>query len=104
MPLSQTQKKQFRKIAHQLKPVILIGDKGLSENVHKEIDRALEDHELIKIKVRASDRDTKKTEIAEICSAHQAELIQQVGNIAVFYRSARKPNPKLSAILKFSQN
>lgn len=104
MPLSQTQKKQFRKIAHQLKPVILIGDKGLSDNVNKEINRALEDHELIKIKMRAGDREAKKADVAAICTEHQAELIQQVGNMAIFYRSAKKPNPKLSEILKFSQS
>ena len=103
MPLSQTQKKQFRKIAHQLKPVILIGDKGLSEGLHKEIDRALEDHELVKIKLRGGNRENKKADTSAIASEHGAELVQQVGNIATFYRSAKQPNPKLSALLKYSQ-
>ena len=51
MSLSPEQRREYRAIAHNLKPVIIVGDKGLSEGLQEELERALNDHELIKIKV-----------------------------------------------------
>jgi RNA-binding protein len=99
-PLSQAQKKQFRTIGHQLNPIVTLGDSGLSANVKKELNRALEDHELIKIKVPAAERTEKQKLIDSICQSGQCELIQRVGNVALLYRAAKKPNPKLSNIIK----
>ena len=85
MPLKAAQKKNLRGQAHHLKPVVTVADKGLSETVVAEIERALNDHELIKIKLRG-DRDIRKTwtlSIAELC---KAELIQSIGQVACFYR------------------
>ena len=99
--LSQAQKRQFRTIGHQLKPVVSIGDAGLSENVEKELDRALEDHELIKVKIPAGDKSFKDQLITEMCEKTESQLVQQVGKIALIYRAAKKAKPKLSNILKF---
>lgn len=96
MSLSPAQKKQFRTIGHSLNPIVTVAAKGLSEGVQLEIDRALEDHELIKVKFAVGDRDVKRTLIKTLCDQVQAELVQEIGNIALIYRAALEPNPKLS--------
>lgn len=100
MPLAQDQKKRFRQIGHHLKPVVMIADKGLTENVLAELERALEDHELIKVKLAVLDREDKHTLIAAICEESGAEVVQSIGKIALIYRAAKKPNPRLSNVLR----
>lgn len=96
MSLSPAQRREYRAIAHNLKPVIIIGDKGLSEGLLQELDRALNDHELIKVKVASTERDVRQEVIAELCKASGAELVQTIGKIAVILRRAKQPNPRLS--------
>jgi RNA-binding protein len=91
--------KQFRTIGHQLSPVVIVAN-GLSDNINAEINRALKDHELIKIKVHAEDRDEKKQLVAEICKNSGAELVQLIGHVALIYKAAKNPNPKLSNLLR----
>ena len=64
----------------------MIGQNGLSDNVHMEIDNALSHHELIKIRVPGQERKDKKAMIDGICEKHNADLIQSIGNVAVLYR------------------
>lgn len=104
MKLAPQDKKHFRTIAHSLSPVVTIAQKGLTESVSEELERALSEHELIKIKIFAADRDARKALTEEICKLAKAELIQSVGNVAVIYRAADKPNPKLSNILRFQKH
>jgi RNA-binding protein len=94
MGLTERQKKFLRREAHNLKPVISVGDKGVTPALLKELDGALEHHELIKIRVRAGDRETRDASIAELVAATGALLVSRVGNIAALYRPQRK-NPKL---------
>lgn len=101
MKQSAHDKKHLRTIAHSLSPVVTIAQKGLTENVNEEIDRALSRHELIKIKIFAADRDSRKELTQQICEISGAELIQSIGNVAVIFRACEKPNPKLSNILRF---
>jgi RNA-binding protein len=96
MSLTPEQKKQLRALGHRLNPIVTVAGKGLSENIQLEVDRALEDHELIKVKFAVADRDSKRQLIAQLCEIVEAQLIQQIGNIALLYRPARTPNPKLS--------
>ncbi|MDY6891305.1 MAG: YhbY family RNA-binding protein [Pseudomonadota bacterium] len=96
MSLTPEQKKQLRTLGHRLNPIVTVAGKGLSENIQLEVDRALEDHELIKVKFAVADRDSKRQLIAQLCEIVEAQLIQQIGNIALLYRPARTPNPKLS--------
>ncbi|MAA60079.1 MAG: ribosome assembly RNA-binding protein YhbY [Alcanivorax sp.] len=103
MALTQDQKKRFRKLAHHLKPVVLVSENGLSEGVMNELDRALEDHELIKIRVNTMDREDKVAIINEICAQCGAELAQVIGKMAVLYRPAKKQNPKLSNLVRLQQ-
>jgi len=96
MSLSSAQRREYRAIAHNLKPIIIIGDKGLSEGLMQELDRALDDHELIKVKVASNDREARAEIINELCSQSGAELVQTIGKIAIVMRRAKQPNPKLS--------
>lgn len=100
MSLTSTQKKQFRTIGHKLNPIITVAGNGLSENILLEADRALEDHELIKVKFAVGDRDTKKQLITEMAKIVEALIVQEIGNVALFYRAAKSPDPKLSNLLR----
>ncbi|MBQ0832040.1 MULTISPECIES: ribosome assembly RNA-binding protein YhbY [unclassified Marinobacter] len=100
MSLSPQQRREYRAIAHNLKPVIIVGDKGLTENLQEELDRALTDHELIKIKVASQDREARQEAISALCESSGAEVVQTIGKIAVIMRRAKKPNPKLSNLLR----
>ena len=76
----------------------MLGQNGLTENVMAEIDAALDHHELIKIKIRAGDRETRDQLIEEICQKTGAENILRTGNILTIYRQNRtKPVIKLPA-------
>ncbi len=100
MSLTAAQKKQFRSIGHNLNPIVMVAGNGLTENVQLEVDRALEDHELIKVKFSVGDRDVKKALIKTLCEQVQAEIVQEIGNIALMYRASEEPNPKLSNLLR----
>ncbi|MFI3190268.1 RNA-binding protein [Crenothrix sp. D3] len=82
-------KKKLKSDAHSLKPVVMIGQSGLTDAVLAEIELALDHHELIKIKIRA-ERDERKLISEKICTATHAEAIQSIGQIIVIYRL----NPK----------
>ncbi|MBT6779603.1 MAG: ribosome assembly RNA-binding protein YhbY [Porticoccaceae bacterium] len=100
MTTSATDKKHLRRLGHNLKPVVTIATKGLTDTVNAEIDRALNDHELIKVKVAVGDRTAKKSVSEDICDNHGAELIQSIGHMLLIFRAAKKPNPKLSNLLR----
>ena len=100
MSLTTDQKKRLRNVAHTLNPVVTVGGNGLSENVQLEVDRALEDHELIKVKFAVGDRDLKRELIKQLVEIVEAQLVQEIGNIAVLYRPAENPNPKLSNLMR----
>jgi RNA-binding protein len=78
-------KKKLKAQAHALHPVVMIGQAGLTAAVCKEINLALDAHELIKVKIRA-EKETRHTISERICQDTTAELIQSIGQIAVFYR------------------
>lgn len=92
--------RQLRAIGHKLQPVVTIAANGLSEGVQMELDRALTDHELIKVKLAVGDRDVRDALIDEMVSRHGAELVQRVGNIALILRRSPEPDPKKSNLLR----
>ncbi|TVZ40209.1 RNA-binding protein [Alteromonadaceae bacterium 2753L.S.0a.02] len=98
MALSSDKIKQYRTLAHSLNPIVTIAGKGLTESVIAELDRALEDHELVKVKVAVIDRQLRKASIEEMCVSTNATLIQEIGKVAVLFREAQKPDPKKSNI------
>jgi RNA-binding protein len=87
--VNSADKKILKAQAHGLKPVVLIGQSGLTAAVLGEIELALDSHELIKVKIRA-EREQRKEISAKICAETGATLIQSIGQIAVLYRR----NPK----------
>ncbi|MFN3579589.1 MAG: YhbY family RNA-binding protein [Pseudomonas sp.] len=101
MTLSSAQKKDYKRIGHHLKPVVIVSDQGASEGVLSELERALSDHELIKIRISVADRDTKQALIAQICKATGAELVQVIGKMAIILRLNKKANPNLSNLTRF---
>lgn len=86
MALNTKFKQQLKAQAHKLKPVVMIGNNGLTEAVNKEIDRALTDHELIKVRIATNDRELRRSLFAELAEANQAAVVQMIGNIGVIYR------------------
>lgn len=95
MEITEKQKRHLRTLAHALKPVVTIGEAGLSDAVIREIDLSITHHELIKVRVHAADRDERKSLINELCSKSDATLIQSIGHIAAIYRAAKNPTIKL---------
>ncbi|TRW94334.1 ribosome assembly RNA-binding protein YhbY [Candidatus Methylobacter oryzae] len=83
--MNPADKKKFRAQAHSLKPVIMIGQSGLTAAVLAEIELALDSHELIKVRIRA-EREDRKLISEKICTDTGAELIQSIGQIIVIYR------------------
>ena len=87
MNLSESQKKYLRGLGHDLKPLIMVGDAGLSTALLAEYESTLAHHELIKVRVKAGDRPSRDKMIDELCSGSGAALVQRVGSIALLYRS-----------------
>ena len=79
-------KKALKAQAHPLNPVILMGGKGLTENVIVATDEALMTHELIKVKLTGDQKSDRAAVAQALCTANQAELVQIVGHIATLYR------------------
>jgi len=100
MSISSAQRKQYRTLGHKLNPVVTIAGKGLTENVQDEINRALEDHELIKVKLVVLDREMRAKVVQNITRACRCEVVQEIGKTALVYRAAKRPNPKLSNLLR----
>lgn len=86
MNLTESQKKYLRGLGHQLKPVIMVGDAGLTDSVQSEFRSAIEHHELIKVRVRAGDRKVRDEIIKELCRKGSASLVTRIGNVALIYR------------------
>lgn len=86
--------KNLRELAqqvHKLKPIVMIGNKGLTEAVQAEIDQSLEHHELIKIKIAGSDKEDRGQIIDSVCRTQNATLIKKIGHVFAIYRK-RKNN------------
>lgn len=93
--LTDAQKKHLRRLGHDRKPIVLAGKGGVGAALIAEIDRALTDHELVKIRARVGDRDERDSILASLAQATRAELVQRIGHVALFYR----PNPEKPGIL-----
>jgi len=103
MSLDNSQKKRFRQIGHHLKPIVTVTDKGVSAGVSEELERALTDHELIKVKLAGADREQKQVLADKICKQSGALCIQTIGHVLLLYRKANEPNPKLSNLVRFER-
>ncbi|STY28040.1 RNA-binding protein [Legionella wadsworthii] len=79
-------KKALKAQAHHLKPVVLLGAKGLTEAVKAETDIALLSHELIKVKINGAEKEDRLNMAVELCDQLHAELVQMIGNTFIIYR------------------
>jgi len=84
--LSSQERSTLRAAAHALRPVVLIGDRGLTDAVLKEIDRALAVHGLIKVRAASQDRASRDTLLADICAALACHPVHHLGKILILYR------------------
>ena len=90
--LSIAEKKVLRAKSYSLKPVVLIGQRGISDAVLSEIETALESHELMKVRFGGTDREERKKLASVISESAGAELVHQIGGVAVFFRPRNKQN------------
>lgn len=93
MPLTAAQKRFLRSRAHHLKPVVMVGQHGLGENILSEVEIALDAHELIKVKIAAG-RDERAAITRAILDSSGAELVQTIGQMSVLFRRNEK-KPKI---------
>ncbi|PSJ46140.1 ribosome assembly RNA-binding protein YhbY [Zobellella endophytica] len=90
MTLNNKQRQYLKGLAHSLKPVVLLGQHGLTEGVLAEIDLALNFHELIKVKVAAEDREVKTLIMDAIVRETGAVKVQTIGHILTLYRASEQ--------------
>jgi putative YhbY family RNA-binding protein len=92
-PLTPKRRSELRAEAHKLAPVVIIGDKGLTDLVVAEIDRSLKAHELIKVRAFSDDRKARGEWMEAICERLGAQAVQQIGKVFVLYRENPKEEP-----------
>ena len=88
--------KQYRAIAHKLNPIVTVGGQGLTEGIQIELERALNDHELVKIRVNVGDRETRDDVIKALVEGCGAELVQKIGHTATLLRHVPNADPRKS--------
>jgi RNA-binding protein len=106
--MSQTQnvldaatRRKLRRIAHHLHPIVSIGENGLTDGVVAETERALHDHELIKVRVHAGEREARQAIVEALIQRVHAIDVQRIGKVVVLYKKNLKPNEKLSNLKRF---
>jgi len=90
MSLNKKQIQHLKGVAHSLKPVVLLGNNGLTEAVVAEIDYALGHHELIKVKIPTEDKETKTLIVEAICRETKSTQVQVIGKTLVIYRESEE--------------
>jgi RNA-binding protein len=95
VPLTEPQKKYLRRLGHDREPIVLVGQNGISPNLVAELERALRDHELVKVRARVGDRAVRDQILAELAASTRSELVQRIGHVALYYRR----NPDQPGIL-----
>lgn len=98
--LTPAQRREFRAAAHHLNPVVTIAGNGLTPAVMGEIDRSLQAHELIKVKVQGTEREARDVLMQELCAQLEAAPVQHIGNILVVWRPRREESAGKSAAAK----
>ena len=101
MEFTSAQLKRLRAEGHRLKlkAVVTIGQKGLTQNLHNEIDSALNHHELLKLRIPGLDKTGKHELCKLICDQHRASLVESIGNVIVIYRANEDIN-RFAAVVK----
>ena len=95
MAIAAQHVRYLRGLAHSLSPIVLVGNKGISDNLLDELKQALDRHELVKLRVLAETREERDQLVLAIQRHTGAELIQRVGHTATFYRQ-HPTRPKIA--------
>src|SRR5258706_16005018 len=95
MSLSNSQKRYLRGLAHGISPVIQVGNKGVTPSLVKEFGNALDQHELVKVKLAGDDREARAEQIDGLAEQVGAEVVQRIGHVASFFRR-NKEEPKIA--------
>ena len=90
MPLTDAQRKHLRRLGHDRNPIVLVGQGGISANLVAELDRALNDHELVKVRARVGDREVRDEILGQLAARTGAELVQRIGHVALYYRASKE--------------
>ncbi|MBL4765084.1 MAG: ribosome assembly RNA-binding protein YhbY [Colwellia sp.] len=98
MNLNKKQIQYLKGVAHSLKPIVLLGNNGLTEAVVAEIDYALNHHELIKVKIPTEDKETKGLIVEAICRETKATKIQVIGKTLIIYRQSEEHKIRIPKI------
>lgn len=93
MALTVKQKEKLKSQAHSLKPVVMIGEKGLTDNVLAEINHALEAHQLIKVKIAGAEKADRLNDGNTICQTLQCDLVNIIGHTLILYRKKLNNTP-----------
>lgn len=102
--LSPAERRRLRAEAHHLNPVVSIAGNGLTPAVQAEIERSLQAHELIKVKLHGIERPQREALMHEICNALEAAPVQHIGTILVIWRERREESNTTTAPRKSSSN
>lgn len=95
MELTEKQRRHLKGLAHPLKPVILMGNAGLTDAVVAETQRALSDHELIKVRLPGLEREERDAALQNLAQRTESTMVTRIGHVAVLY----KANPRLPRIV-----
>jgi RNA-binding protein len=95
MQLTEKQRRHLKGLAHPLKPVVLMGNAGLTDAVVAETSRALADHELIKVRLPGAERQERDAALQALADRTTSTLVTRIGHVAVLF----KPREKLSRIV-----
>jgi RNA-binding protein len=98
MSLNKKQIQHLKGTAHSLKPVVLLGNNGLTEAVVVEIDYALNHHDLIKIKIPTDDKETKALIVEDICRETKSTQVQVIGKTLVIYRESAEKKIRIPKV------
>jgi RNA-binding protein len=90
MQLTEKQRRHLKGLAHPLKPIILIGNAGLTDAVVAETTRALADHELIKVRLPGQDREERDAALKSLAERTRSAFVARIGHIAVLFRPREK--------------
>lgn len=86
--LTSKQKKHLRSISHEVQPIFQVGKAGVSENMTKQIDEALEKRELIKVSILQNNFDDKNEVARQISEATDSHIVQVIGNTIILYKES----------------
>lgn len=92
MALTSSQVRYLRGMAHPLKPVLQLGGRGVTSALLRELDAALDRHELVKVRLTGADRAARAEQLDALLAGSGADLVQRIGHVAsVFRRNAEEP-------------